>query len=172
MKHQNLIGQLKETALVYWNARTAQEQKFLRAGGAVVALALLYSLFIDPAVQGRATLAKELPELRQRAAQLQAMAAEAQALSREGVAQVVPMTQESLSTSLAARSIKPDSITMTGEYAKLQLKEVAFANLVTWLDAQRRESRILVQDIELTAQGGEGIVGGAVTLRQQAGGAP
>jgi general secretion pathway protein M len=40
---------------------------------------------------------------------------------------------------------------MTGEYAKLQLNGVSFANLVAWLDAQRRENRIAVQDAAITA---------------------
>lgn len=170
MKGENVYNQLKEGVLVYWNARTAQERKFLAVGGGVVLLALVYSLFIGPAVEGRANLNKALPELRQQAAQLQSMAAEAQSVARDGVAQVVPMTQESLTASLAARSIQPGSITMTGEFAKIQVKEVAFANLVTWLDAQRRESRILVQDMEIAAQGSAGMVGGTLTLRQNAGG--
>ena len=170
MKGENVFSQLKEGVLVYWNARTAQERKFLAAGGGVVLLALVYSLFIGPAVEGRANLKKALPELRQQAAQVQAMAAEAQAISSAGVPQVMPMTQESLTTSLGARSIKPESITMTGEFAKVHVKEVAFANLVTWLDAQRRESRILVQDMDLSGQGPAGMVGGTLTLRQDTGG--
>lgn len=170
MKGENVYNQLKEGVLVYWNARTDQERKFLAVGGGVVLLALVYSLFIGPAVEGRASLKKALPELRQQAAQLQAMAAEAQTISGAGVPQVAPMTQESLTASLAARSIKPESITMTGEFAKLQVKEVAFANLVTWLDAQRREGRIMVQDMDIAAQGAAGMVGGTLTLRQNAGG--
>lgn len=170
MKGENVYNQLKEGVLVYWNARTAQERRYLAVGGSVVALALVYSLFVEPAVEGRANLKKALPELRQQAAQLQAMAAEAQALKGAGMPQVAPMTQESLTASLAARSIKAESITMTGEFAKLQVKEVAFANLVTWLDAQRSESRILVQDMDLSAQGAEGMVGGTLTLRQNGGG--
>lgn len=170
MKGENVVGQLKEGVLVYWNARTTQERRFLAVGGAVVLLALVYSLFIGPAVEGRANLKQALPELRQQAAQLQAMAAEVQTVASGGVPQVVPMTQDSLTASLAARSIKPESITMTGEFAKVQVKEVAFANLVTWLDEQRRESRIMVQDIDLSAQGQAGQVGGTLTLRQNSGG--
>lgn len=171
MKGENVVSQLKEGVLVYWNARTAQERKFLAVGGGVVLLALVYALFIGPALEGRANLQKSLPELRQQAAQLQAMAAEAQTVASGGVPQVVPMTQESLTASLDARSIKPESITMTGEFAKVQVKEVAFANLVTWLDEQRRESRIMVQDTELAGQGEAGQVGGTLTLRQNAGAA-
>lgn len=170
MKGENVVRELKEGILVYWNARTPQEQRYLGVGAAVVALAVVYSLFVDPALTGRENLKKSLPELRQQAAQLQAMAAEAQAVSREGVPQVAPMTQEGLTATLAARSIKADSITMTGEYAKIQLKGVAFANLVTWLDAQRRESRIMVQDMDLAAEGIDGAVGGTLTLRQNVGG--
>jgi type II secretory pathway component PulM len=39
-----------------------------------VLLALLYLLLIDPAVEGRASCNRSLPQLRQQAAELQAMA--------------------------------------------------------------------------------------------------
>ena len=41
---------------------------------------------------------------------------------------------------------------MTGEFARVQLSGVAFANLVGWLDAQRRENRISVQDAAISAK--------------------
>ncbi len=55
---------------------------------------------------------------------------------------------------------------MTGDYAKLQLKDVSFANLVTWLDAQRRESRIGVQDATVTAVNDAGQVDAVLTMHQ------
>ena len=171
MNMPNKFNQLKESALVYWNGRTEQERRFLAIGGAVVALALLYAVFIDPALTGRAQLRKALPELRQQAAQVQSLAAEAAELARQPVTQVVPMTRESLTSSLAARGLKAETITLTGEVARVQVKGASFAGLVTWLDAQRRESHVTAQDVNLVAQGGEGLVDGAVTLRQAAGGA-
>jgi general secretion pathway protein M len=170
MKGDNLIGQLRETVLVQWNARTEQERRFLAVGAAVVVLALVYAVFIGPALDGRAALRRTLPDLRQQAAKLQGLAAEASDLAHQSAPQVTPMSQESLTASLAARGLKPESATMTGEYARLQFKGASFASLVTWLDAQRREARILVQEASFTAQGEAGQVDAALTLRQVQGG--
>ena len=82
------------------------------------------------------------------------------------------MTRESLMASLTARGITPGSLTLTGEYARLQVTGVSFANLVSWLDAQRRESRIAVQEGSFTAQDPVGQVDANLTLRQDAGTGP
>lgn len=163
------VSQLKERAALAWMARTEQERKFLGIGGAVVVLALVYSLFIDPALTGIAKLNKSLPKHRQDAAQLQALALEAGELARQPVLQPTPMTREGLSSGLVARGMTPTSLSMTGEYAKLQFSGVSFANLVSWLDAQRREHRIAVQDLVVTAQTPAGNVDAVLTLRQDLG---
>ena len=172
MSAASSIGQVRERLAVYWLARTEQERKFLLAGAAAVALALVYALFIGPALGGRAALEKELPQLRQQDAQLRAMALEAGELGRQPALQVAPMTRESLAASLAALSITPQSLSMTGEYARLQLTGVSFANLVGWMDAQRRENRISVQDATISAQTTAGQVDATLTLHQDAGVGP
>jgi general secretion pathway protein M len=169
MSAASTYHQLKDRLALYWLARTEQERRFLSAGAAVVLLALLYSVFIGPAVSGRAQLRRDLPQVRQEAAQLQALAQEAGELARQPVPQVAPMTRDSLAASLSARGITPQTLEMTGDYAKLRLSGVPFANLVTWLDAQRRENRIMVQDASITPQATEGQVDAALTLRQNAG---
>jgi general secretion pathway protein M len=165
------IAAARGRATGYWLARTDQERKYLSAGGAVVLLALLYSVLIDPALSGRAQLKRALPELRQQASQMQALAAEATALAAEPKTQVTPMTRETLAASLTARGLSPQSLTMTGEYAKLQLTAVSFANLMAWLDAQRRENRVLLQDGTVTALKTPGQVDANLTLRQDTGSA-
>jgi general secretion pathway protein M len=169
MSAANNFAQWKEKAAVAWMARTEQERKYLAVGAAVVALVLVYALFIGPALTGKSELQKELPQLRTQNAQLRAMALEAGELARQPVAQVTPMTRESLTTSLAALSITPVSVTMTGEFAHLQLTGVSFANLVTWLDAQRRENHIAVQESTVTALAVPGQVDASLTLRQDTG---
>jgi general secretion pathway protein M len=172
MSAASSIAQLRERLAVYWLARTEQERRYLAVGGAVAAAALVYALFIGPALSGRAQLQKELPQLRQQAAQLQAMAQEAGALAGQPAVQVSPMTKESLTASLAALSITPQSVSMTGEFARIQLAGVSFANLVSWLDAQRRENRISVQEAVVTAQAPAGQVDANLTLHQDAGVGP
>jgi general secretion pathway protein M len=171
MSALTMMVQFKQQLMLAWIARTEQERRFLGVGAALVLLALVYSILVAPALSGRARLRQDLPQLRQQQAQLQALALEAGELARAPQPQVVPMTRESLTASLAARSITPQSLSMTGEYAKLQLSAVSFANLVSWLDAQRREHRITVQDASITAEGAPGQVGASLTLHQDAGAA-
>lgn len=162
----NAINKFKDQLNLYWLARTEQERKYLSVGGIVVLLALVYSLFVAPALEGRAKLKKELPELRQKAAELQALALQAADLARQGVPQAPPMTRESLAASLSARGIKPESLVMTGEYAKIQVNAVSFANLYAWAEAQRRESRIGVLEAAITAGTPAGQVDAVLTMRQ------
>lgn len=160
------ISGLRERATAYWLARTAQERKFLLVGGAVVALAIFYLVLLEPAINGRDQLRRSLPELRQQAAQLQALASEAQAVAAQPAPAVAPVTSDSLTASMNARGLKPTSLSVSGEYTKVQLSNVSFANLMSWLDAQRRESRITVQDAQFSAQTALGQVDATLTLRQ------
>lgn len=160
------FGALRERAQAYWLARTDQERKFLTVGGIVALVALVYGLLLAPAIEGRDSLRRSLPALRQQAAQLQTMAAEAQTLAANPAPQVPPMSPDALNTSMAQRGLKAGSVTMTGEYAKVQFNGVSFANLVSWLDAQRRENRVQVQDATFTALAAVGQVDATLTLRQ------
>jgi len=163
------IGGVRARAQAYWIARTDQERRFLTAGFAVVVVALLYMALVEPAVEGRARLERSLPALKQQAAELAGMAEQARALAGAAPVPVTPMTQETLSASLAARGIKPASLSLTGEYARMQVNATSFANLLVWLDAQRRENRIAVQESSFTAQTPAGQVDASLTLRQDAG---
>jgi general secretion pathway protein M len=163
------VAQLKDQLALYWLARTEQERKYLAGGGAVVLAALVYMLFVAPALNGREKLRAQLPQLRVEAANLQALAQEAGELARQPAVQVTPMTKESLTASLAARSITPASLVNSGDFAKLQVNGVAFANLYAWLDAQRRENRIVADDVAVTAGSPAGQVDAVLTLRQNTG---
>jgi general secretion pathway protein M len=107
--------------------------------------------------------------MRQQAAELQAMALEASALAARPAPAPTPMTQQSLAASLTARGIVSQPPAMTGDYAKLQMANVSFANLVLWLDAQRRENRIQVEDLTVTSLAAAGQVDASMTLRQSMG---
>lgn len=166
MTPQERIGQARARALAYWMARTEQERRTLSIGAGVLLLALAYLLLVAPAVEGRAALRAQLPQLRQQAAQMHALADQARNLAAQPVPQVPPMTREALQQSLSTRGITPASLAMTGEYAKLQLNNVSFANLMSWLDAQRRENRIQALEAAITALPTAGQVDASLTLRQ------
>jgi general secretion pathway protein M len=169
MSFVSMISQWRARALVYWGARTEQERKFLAGGAVVLLLALVYLLLVASALEGRAQLRRGLPALRQQAAELQALAQEATALNAQPVPQVTPMTREALTASLSGRGLTAQSLSVSGEHAKLQLNNASFANLVMWLDAQRREGRIAVQDAVFTALPAAGQVDAILTLQQNTG---
>lgn len=163
------LHRYRAMAAQFWQARTEQERKFLAAGGAVLALALAYSVLLAPAMDGRARLRKELPELRQQAAELQALAMQASALKGQTAAAPAPMTRDSLNASLATRGLTAQSVSITGEYARLQLNGVSFPGLVEWLAALRREGRVTVQEAAIVAQATPGMVDATLTLQQNTG---
>jgi general secretion pathway protein M len=168
MSKPNPIQELRAQADAFWQVRTEQERKLLRIGGIVVGLALFYGLLVDPALTGRAALQKSLPQLRQQAAEMQAMAREAQALQSQNTIAPTPMTRDNLNAGLAARGLNPQSLNVTGEYAKLQFNGAQYAGIVAWLDAIRVESRVSVVDASFTAQDAPGVVNASLTLRQGA----
>lgn len=163
------LGQYRERMNALWLARTEQERRFLLVGGGVVLAAVLYLVLITPALEGRAQLRRTLPQLRQQAAELQAMAQEANALEHAPKTQVAPLTRDTVNASLGARGLPPQSLSMNGDYIKLQLNNVAYANLATWLDEQRRANRVLAQDAVITSLPVAGQVDASLTLRQNTG---
>ena len=172
MSAVKMVAQLRDQVALYWLARTEQERKYLTVGGFTVLGALIYMLFIGPPLEGRTKLRAELPELRVKAAKMQALAVEAGQLAGQSAPQVTPMTSESLTASLGARSLNATSVNASGDVAKLQLNGVSFAALMSWLDAQRRENRILAEDVGVTAGSPAGQVDAVLTLRQNTGEGP
>ena len=169
MSAMTAVAQFKDQLALFWLARTEQERKYLGVGGVAVLGALVYLLFVAPALNGREKLRAQLPQLREEAARMSALGQEAAELARQPTPQVTPMTRELLSASLTARSITPTSLIVSGDYAKLQLNGVSFAGMYAWLDAQRRENRIVAEDVGVTAGTPAGQVDAVLTLRQNTG---
>lgn len=169
----NGIARLRASAAAFWSTRTEQERRLLKVGGIVLGLALVYALFVDPALTGRERLRKDLPQLRQEAAEMQALAAQAAQLGAQAPVQVQPLSRDRLNAALASRGLDTQSLAVTGDYVKVEFKGVQFAGLVTWLDAVRREERLAVQEAKIGTQGGKedsaGLVDATLTLRQEAG---
>jgi general secretion pathway protein M len=165
----NKLAPARDRLAVMWLARTEQERKFLAWGGAILGVILFYMLLLAPAIDGRAQLRRSLPALKQQAAQLRAMADEARALASQPAPQVAPLTREAITASLGARGMAPQGLSVTGNYAKFQLTNVSFANLMAWLDEQRRTSRLGVEEAQLSAQTPLGQVNATLTMRQNNG---
>ena len=157
---------------LYWTQRNQREQRLLAAAGALILIAVIYLLLLDPALSGRARLQKDLPALRQQAAELQALTAKAISLSgQQAERPASPLTKEAIETALKSKGLNPQSVVLSGDMAKVQLSAVAFAGLLDWLDEAQKTAHWQVADANVTAPAGTnaqpGIVNATVTLWQQ-----
>lgn len=161
------IQSAREAATAFWTDRSTQERKQLLIIGSVILLALLYLLLIDPALSGREQLRKSLPELRQKAAEMQQLSRDAIALSANIAPPPPVLSKEGMEASLATRGLKPQSVVVTEEVVRIQLSSVSFAALVDWLGEVQKTVRLSVIDTSITAQTASDSVNATLTLRQQ-----
>jgi len=161
------INGYRAAAATWWGARNEQEQRMLSIGGIVVALGLVWGVLVEPALTGRARLQKELPQLNQQVAELQALSGEAAQLAAQPPVQAQPLSKDGVAARLQAAGLTTQNLAVTGDYIKVEFKGVPFAGLVTWLDAMRREQRVTVQEGSVTQQGPAGQVDASLTLRQE-----
>ena len=165
------MHKLQAAVQAFWQERTEQERRMLAIGGVVVGLGLFYGLLVDPALEGRAKLRKDLPLQRQQAAELQALGRTAMELKARTPIQPNRVTSDTLNASLAAKGLKAQSLVVAASDVRLELKGVPFAALATWLDTVRRTDAIGVQEATITATATPGMVDANLSLHQRAAGA-
>jgi general secretion pathway protein M len=167
MKLSVLFGTLNESASAFWNARNARERSIMSAGSVALLLFIIYAIFFGPAINGRQTLSKRLPELRQQAAEIQALAKQAADLKVGGALESAPVSQDSITSSLSGRGMKAQNISVTDDLVRVQLNPVSFAGLLEWIDDQQKTAHLIVIDANFTALPQTDMVNATVTLRQQ-----
>jgi general secretion pathway protein M len=159
----------KQSWSTFWGARNKRERRMLIAAVVAVVLGMTYALLIDPALSGRTDLEKKLPALRQQAAEVQALAKDAAAQSGKKAAPPPALTRESIESALTRKGLKAQSVTVSGELAKVQLNGVPFSATVEWLNEMQRAARLSVVDAVIEAQAQPDTVNAGFTLRQQRG---
>jgi general secretion pathway protein M len=163
-------GGMKQTLSTFWSERNKREQNMLAVAVVVVVVGLLYALLIDPALSGRSDLEKKLPGLRQQAAEVRALSKEASASVAKTSATPPPaMTRESIESSLSKKGLKAQSVTVSGELAKVQLNGVPFSATTEWLTDVQKTARMSVVEAIVEAQQQPDSVNANLTLRQQRG---
>ncbi|HTN65547.1 MAG TPA: type II secretion system protein M [Burkholderiaceae bacterium] len=165
----NALQRLRQSLLLFLAARDRRERILLGWGTALLVLALVYMLLIDPALAGRAQLRKNLPALHQQVAELQALASEATGLSGKTAAPLVAVSKESIETSLARSGLAAQSVVVTGDFIKVQLAAASFAGIVGWLGEMQASTRVAVSDAAITALSEPGSVNATLTLQRRQG---
>lgn len=166
----NLTGRLNEAmqpVTAYWNARNARERMLLSVAMIVIALGLVYSLLIEPALAGRERLSKNLPVLRQQVAELQVLSKEASNLAAKGTVETAPISRDSIESGLVRKGMKPQNVAVTGDdVVRVQLAAVPFAGVVEWLDEMQRTAALSTIEANVVALPEAGQVNATLTLRQ------
>ncbi|MFZ6861245.1 type II secretion system protein GspM [Undibacterium sp. Ji67W] len=163
---QQLIQQFE----VFWNERDERERKILTSAAIVIVLALLYLIFLEPAISGRQKLQSQIPVLRQQVAEISALSGQQIKLAASLSQIVEPVTKELVEASLSARGIKTQSLSVTDEIVRIQVQSVAYANIMDWLLESQRASRLTVEEAKITALPESGQVSVVLMLKQQRGG--
>lgn len=167
MNLNSLLNQSMQSFSEFWAARDAREHLMLAAAAVVGALSLIYATMIDPAITGRERLNNNLPVLRQQVAQLQALAKEAAALFGKPAQPMAAISKESIEAALSRKGLKPQSVMLTGDFAKVQLIAVSFADTLGWLDDMQKTALFSVVEANIVALAQADKVDATLTLRQQ-----
>lgn len=166
MNLPDMLKQARITVMEFWAARAPRERTILGVGAAVVALALVQLLLVDPALSGRKKLNRDLPTLRQQLAQLQALAKEAAALSASSPAALPVISRESIEAALTRGGLTPQSVTVNGNIAQVKLSSASFSGLLNWLDEVQQDARLAVLDANIVALPQPDRVDAVLSLRQ------
>ncbi len=133
-----MIGRLR----AFWSSCQPRERFALGLVAALLALALLDGLALEPALSGLARLQRRLPIERAQAAQLEALLAEARGLrGRPPVAALPPaQARGAIESSLASAGLAGarTELLERGDF-RITFTEVSFARWATWLAATERE---------------------------------
>lgn len=160
---------IMQTFSAFWQQRDARERRFLSALIILISIALVYALFINPALNNSSNLGKNIPKLRQQVSEMANLAGQYAQVSAAMTENIAPPTREVLEASLSRRGIKTQSLTVSDEIVRLQVNAVAYSNIMEWLLEMQKAARLTVDEAKVTALPEAGQVSLVLTLRQQKG---
>jgi general secretion pathway protein M len=160
-------GMIVAEIVLFWQQRDARERRWLSIGMVSILLALIYLIFINPALSNKAILEKAIPQLRQQVAEMAVMSSQYAKIASQMSSDVPPVTRESVEASLLRRGIKAQTLTSADDIVRLQVTSVAYVNIMEWLLEMQKAARLTVEDAKITGLTEVGQVGVVLTLKQQ-----
>lgn len=147
-----------------WSERTPRERSMIVAGGTALLSLLLWFVFIEPALEGRARWNKDLPMLRADYAQMQSLARQ---LSHAPASTLPtpPADRASIERSLNDAGLTPQSLNVSDDDVRVRFTDVSFTALIDWLQRAQRDSRLLVSEASVTARERVDRVDASLSLR-------
>jgi general secretion pathway protein M len=156
------------TLNAFWAERAPRERRILVVAGALIALVVIYLLFIEPAASGVARLQRSLPQARGQSAQLDALLAEARSL-RKAPAAATPAAADARSTlvkSLEAAGMAPArNDPLPNGDMRLNFTNVPYAKWTTWLATTEQTLGVHTVAVHLKSSGTPGNADIELSLR-------
>lgn len=160
--------QAREQARAWWRSRVPRERMALGLAAGVVALFLVWLVFVQPAWRTLREAPPRLDALDAQLQQMQRMAAESQSL--RGVA-AVPQAQAAAALKAATDRLGDKGrLSMQGDRASLTLNGVSPEALRGWLLEARSAARVRPTEAQLS-RGPQGY-SGTIVVQLSSGGAP
>jgi general secretion pathway protein M len=156
-----------ENLIKWWRTLALRERRMVGVATVVVALAIGYLLLFEPAWRGRKAIEADLPAVRAKVSQMDALANEARQLATVPQVDETPQVlRRQLEQSLAAAGLKEyvTQINLNGSVIDVRFAAAPFAAWVLGIDAALRETRLRVIDAALTRDAVNGTASGKLAL--------
>jgi general secretion pathway protein M len=165
---------MKQSILVdsfasFWQQRNAKERRLLSFATIIVLLALVYWIFINPALSNKAQLEVSIPQLRLQVSEMAAMSGQYAQIATAMTENIEPISREVIEASLMRKGIKAQSLSASDDIVRLQISSVAYSVIMEWVLEMQKAARLTVEDAKLTALPDKGQVGVVLTMKQQKG---
>jgi general secretion pathway protein M len=164
---QNMIAMMAESFASFWQQRNAKERRLLSMATVIVLFALIYWIFINPALTNKAKLEASIPQLRLQVSEMAAMSAQYAQIATAMTENIEPVSREVLEASLLRKGIKAQSLTASDDIVRLQISSVAYSVIMEWMLEMQKAARLTVEEAKLTALPEKGQVGVVLTMKQQ-----
>ena len=164
---QSMINIMVHSFASFWQQRNAKERRLLSMATVIVLLALIYWIFINPALTNKAKLEASIPQLRLQVSEMAAMSAQYAQIATAMTENIEPVSREVLEASLLRKGIKAQSMTASDDIVRVQISSVAYSVIMEWMLEMQKAARLTVEEAKLTALPEKGQVGVVLTMKQQ-----
>jgi len=144
----NQYTQTREQVREYWQARSARERLILGGGIALLSLAIVWLIAVQPALRTLRTAPVQLDQLDAQLQTLQRLAAESKTLRNP--VQVSPEQAAAALKAATDRLGEGSRITVQGERATLSVTNASGPALQAWLLEARSAAHARAIDVQLT----------------------
>lgn len=155
------LAPVSEQAQTAWRQRTAREQTLLRWGALLLAVAVVWLIGLQPALEQVGNANKQLPQLQAQASRLDAIILEAQALDRGRSGMLsVDETEQALRASLVSAGLETLS-QFRPEADALATWRISFTNaaagrVVEWLSGLPYVAQVKTEYVDLARSNVDG----------------